>query len=59
MRKATVHARRERDRRANKRTKTEAETFLSRLLSLECKQAKRAMIQERNPFFYTFFGGQQ
>jgi hypothetical protein len=57
MRKLAVHARRERDRRATRKLKTEAETFLSRLLSLECKQAKRAMIQERNPFFYTFFGG--
>jgi hypothetical protein len=57
MRTATVHARRERDRRATRKLKTEAETFLSRLLSLECKQAKREMIQERNPFFYTFFGG--
>jgi len=57
MRKLAIHARRERDRRATRKLKTEAETFLSRLLALECKQAKRAMIQERNPFFYTFFGG--
>jgi hypothetical protein len=57
MRTATVHARRERDRRISRKTKTEAQTFLSRLLALDCKQAKREMIQQSNPFFYTFFGG--
>lgn len=57
MRTITPVARYERERRAKKKKKVLSDTFLHRLTSLDCKRAKRALIEEHNPFFYTLFGG--
>lgn len=44
--------------RAKKRAKKMVEaSFLNRLLALDSKQDKRALIEKHNPYFYTLFKG--
>lgn len=57
MRTITPMAKRERARRAKKKQQALSDTFLNRLTALDCKRAKRALIEEHNPFFYTLFRG--
>lgn len=57
MRTITPVAMRERERREKKKKQAMSDTFLNRLTALDCKRAKRELIEEHNPFFYTLFRG--